>query len=117
MLDAGQFMMELLAMWTEADRGLRRAAIEAHFHDDVRLYDPDGEYNGHDEVEGFSDSLQSRFPGARFRLAEPPRQVANAIRAYWFFGPPERPRAVTGMDFIILDGGKARTLYAFLDPA
>jgi hypothetical protein len=117
MLDAGQFMMEVLAMWTETDRGLRRGAIEAHFHDDARLYDPDGEYNGHDGVERLSDSLQGRFPDARFRLAEPPRQVADAIRAYWHFGSSERPRAVTGMDFIILDGGKARTLYALLDPA
>lgn len=117
MLDPGQFMTELLAMWTETDRGLRRAAIEAHFHDDARLYDPDGEYNGHDEVERFSDSLQSRFPGARFTLAEPPHQVADAIRAYWLFGPPDRPRAVSGMDFVILDGAKVRTLYAFLDAA
>jgi hypothetical protein len=39
------------------------------------------------------------------------------IRAYWFFGPPDKPRAVSGMDFVILDGGQARTLYAFLDTA
>ena len=44
-----------------------------------------------------------------------PQQLGDAIRAYWFFGPPDKPRAVSGMDFVILDGGKARTLYAFLD--
>jgi len=60
---------------------------------------------------------KSRFPGARFTLARRPQQLGDAIRAYWFFGPPDKPRAVSGMDFVILDGGKARTLYAFLDTA
>ena len=56
-----------------------------------------------------SDSLQNRFPGARFTLAEPPRTVGNAIRAFWHFGPPGNPRAVSGMDFVILDGEKRAT--------
>lgn len=115
MLDPAQFMTNVFAMWTETDPGLRRAAIEAHFCDDVRFHGPDGEFTGHDALERFSDSLQSRFPGARFTLAKPPQQLGDAIRAYWFFGPPDKPQAVSRMDFVILDGGKARALYAFLD--
>ena len=49
---------------------------------------------------GFSDSLQSRFPGARFTLTAV-TSIGDAIRASWTFGPPERPDAVTGMDFVI----------------
>ena len=30
-------------------------------------------------------------------------------------GPPENPQAVSGMDFVILHGEKASSLYAFVD--
>ena len=71
---------------------------------------------GYEALEKFTDSLQSRFPGARFALMAA-TSVGNAIRASWTFGPPERTDAVTGMDFVILDGGKISQLFAFVDPA
>lgn len=42
--------------------------------------------------------------------------VGNAIRAFWHFGPSGNPKAVSGMDFVILSG-KASSLYAFVDDA
>jgi hypothetical protein len=39
----------------------------------------------------------------------------NAIHAFWHFGPPDNPQAVSGMDLVILDGDKAANLYAFVD--
>ena len=90
MPDPARFMTEVLAMWTEADPDMRRAAIEAHFLDEVRLSRPDGEFTGHDALERFR-ALQRCFPGARFTLAKPPQQFGDAIRAYWFFGSPGKP--------------------------
>lgn len=55
-----------------------------------------------------------RFPRARFTLTAA-TTVGNAIRASWAFGPPDRPDAVTGMDFVILDGDKISRLYAFVE--
>jgi len=110
-------MTEVLAMWTERDPEARRSAIAAHFHQDVRFYDRDGEMAGQAALEKFSDSLQSRFPQAGFALAGPPQILGNAIRATWYFGPPSNPRVVSGMDFAILDGDKIRTLYAFVNVA
>jgi hypothetical protein len=115
MIDATRFMTEVLAMWTQPDATLRRSALAAHFHRDVRFYDRDGEMTGHAALETFSDSLRSRFPQASFSLASPPQILGNALRAYWYFGPPANPRAVNGMDFAILDGDKVRTLYAFVN--
>jgi hypothetical protein len=112
-----EFMTELFAMWMEPDVATRRAAIEAHFHSDVRFHDPDGEFVGYEGLERFSDSLQSRFPRAQFTLARPPQRLGDAIRAYWTFGPPGTPGAVSGMDFIILSDGRASALYAFVDIA
>jgi hypothetical protein len=56
------------------------------------------EFVGYEGLEKFSDSLQSRFPGAVFRLAGRPQRLGDAIRTYWNFGPPAKPDAVSGMD-------------------
>jgi len=84
------------------------------FHPDAHFQDVDGEFVGYEELEGFSDSLQSRFPGARFTLTAV-TSIGNAIRASLTFGPPERSDAVTGMDFVIVDGDKISQLYAFVE--
>jgi hypothetical protein len=111
-LNETEFMTELFATWIEPDVATRRAAIEAHFHGDVRLHHCDDEFLGYEEVERFSDSLQSRFPGAEFTLAGQPQRLGDAIRAYWHFGPPSKPTAVSGMDFVILSDSKASSLLA-----
>jgi hypothetical protein len=116
-VDATRFMTEVFAMWVEHDVAARRAAIEAHFRPDVRFFDHDGAMAGHAALETFSDSLQRRFPAARFSLARPPEVLGDALRAYWTFGPPEKPAAVDGMDFAIFDGDKIKTLYAFVNAA
>jgi hypothetical protein len=108
-------MTSLLGMWTRSDRTARRLAIEDLFRPDAQFHDKDGDFVGYEALERFSDSLQSRFPGARFTLAAA-TSIGNAIRASWEFGPPERPNAVTGMDFIILDGDKISQLFAFVEP-
>ncbi len=115
MLNEAEFMTELFAMWIESDVRARREAIESHFHEDVRFHDRDGEFVGYEGLEVFSDSLQSRFPAAEFTLAGQPQRLGDAIRAYWHFGPPAKPDAVSGMDFIILSDDKANSLYAFVD--
>lgn len=108
-------MTSLLGMWTQPDRTSRRRAIEDLFRPDAHLHDEDGEFVGYEALEGFSDSLQSRFPGARFTLTAV-TSIGNAIRASWNFGPPERPDAVTGMDFVILVGEKISQVFAFVEP-
>ena len=106
---AKQFMTELLAIWTETDPATRRAAIAAHYHDDIVFHDPDGVFTGYAELESFSDSLQQRFPGQRFEMVGEPSAVGDALRTYWRFGP------VSGMDFAVLADGKVKTLYAFVE--
>ena len=114
-IDVNQFMTEILDMWTETDTAARRAAIESHFDESVTFHDPDGELVGHDGIEAFSDSLQRRFPGARFKFAATPQMLGNAIRGIWQFGPPYNPDAISGMDFAIWDGRRVTALYAFVD--
>ena len=110
-----QFMTEILGMWTQTDHAARRAAIESHFDEGVIFRDPDGEFIGHDGIEAFSDSLQRRFPGAHFKLADAPQMLGNAIRGIWQFGSPDNPDAISGMDFAIWDGPRVTALYAFVE--
>jgi hypothetical protein len=86
----------------------------SNFDEGVIFRDPDGEFVGHDGIEAFSDSLQRRFPGARFRFADTPQMLGNAIRGIWQFGPPENPGAISDMDFAIWDGCRVTALYAFV---
>jgi SnoaL-like domain len=106
---ATEFMTELLAVWTEPDPAIRRAAIEAHYQDDIVFYDPDGVFTGHADLESFSDSLQQRFPGQHFEMVGEPSVVGNALRTYWRFGP------VSGMDLALIADDKVSTLYAFVE--
>ncbi len=99
-------MTEIVGIWTAADVDARRAVIRSHFDEAVWFHDPDGESVGHAGLEAFSDSLQSRFPGAKFTLAAAPRKLSNAIRAFWHFGPSDNPLAVSGTDFIILTSAR-----------
>ena len=46
MIDATQFMTEILAIWTLRDTEARRHAIAAHFHEEARFYDRVGEMTG-----------------------------------------------------------------------
>jgi hypothetical protein len=48
------------------------AVIQSDFDEAVSFDDPDGESVGHAGLEAFSDSLQSRLPGAKFTLAAAP---------------------------------------------
>jgi hypothetical protein len=114
-IDAQQFITEVLRMWTESDPRARRAAIESHFHEDARFYDPDGEFVGYEQLERFSDSLQRRFPGSHFTLVSPPQQLGNAIRAFWHFGPTDGSESIKGMDFVLWDGARIKVLYAFVE--
>lgn len=106
--EATRFMTELLAIWTETDGVSRRASIEAHYQPDIRFTDLDGEFVGYEALETFSDSLQARFPGEQFELVGHPDTLGDAVRAYWNLGP------VSGMDFALLEDGKVRALYAFI---
>ena len=106
---ATQFMTELLAVWTETDPAIRRAAIKSHYQDDIVFYDRDGVFTGHADLESFSDSLQQRFPGQHFEMVGEPSVVGNALRTYWRFGP------VSGMDFAVITDDRVSTLYAFVE--
>lgn len=36
-------------------------------------------------------------------------------RLAWAFGPPHEPRAITGLDIAVVNGGPISALYAFMD--
>ncbi len=90
--NATQFMTEILAMWTETNADARRAIIQSHFDEDVVFQDRDGQFVGHAGLEAFSDSLQSRFPTARFALAESPRRSATPFAPTGTLGHPRTRR-------------------------
>jgi hypothetical protein len=114
MTDPTAFVEEILAMWTNPDLDERLDVIRSHLTTDIRLHDLDGTFEGEAELERFSASLRARFPGARFHPTTPPDIVGDGMRVTWTFGPDAHPDAVSGMDFILWDGTRARAIYAFV---
>jgi hypothetical protein len=41
--------------------------------------------------------------------------AGGSIRAFWHFGPAEKRQAATGVDFVLLNAGRVRTLHTFPD--
>lgn len=114
MTDPTAFVEEILAMWTNPDRDERLGVIRSHLTTDIRLHDADGTFEGEGGLERFSASLRARVPGARFRVTAPPEIVGDGMRVMWTLGPDARPDAVSGMDFVLWDGTRARAIYAFV---
>jgi hypothetical protein len=111
-----EFMEDILGMWTSADAEARSAVQRARFTEDIHFQNQQGEFLGYAGLERFSASVRDRFPTARFSLFGAPEAIGDVFRAFWRYGPPEKPEMVTGMDFVIWDGELAKVLYAFVNP-
>ncbi len=111
-----RFMEDILSMWTNADAEARSAVQRARFTEDIRFQNQQGEFVGYAGLDRFRASMRDRFPNARFSLIGAPETIGDGFRAFWRYGPPEKPEMVTGMDFVIWDGERAKVLYAFVNP-
>ncbi|WP_043833975.1 nuclear transport factor 2 family protein [Muricoccus aerilatus] len=103
-------------VFEEADPARRRAGIAALFTEDAVFADSDGSRTGHDALDRFVEELLARSPGWVFQATGPAQGAQDAGRLAWGFGPPSEPPRVTGLDVILVRGGKIASLYTFLDP-
>lgn len=106
----------VLGIFDERDAARRTKAIEDAFAADCDFVDPNQRHRGRAAVEEAVVRLQAARPGFRFQLTSEPQVIDGAGRVTWAFGPPENPKAVTGMDVVTVSGGRIAVLLTFLDP-
>jgi SnoaL-like domain len=105
----------LQEVFGEGDAARRRAAIEALYTDDCVLYVPPGIFAGRDAVDKFAGDLRETHPDFIYTPHGEPQALHNAGRLAWGSGPPGEKPDYTGLDVIIVRGGKIAALYVFLD--
>jgi hypothetical protein len=116
MVSPESLMTNLLGMWMQSNHATRYAALEHVFRHDIVFHYGDAEYVGFEALEGLSDAMQARYPGAQFTLTEA-STVGNAVRASWTLKAADGRDIEHGTYFATLEGDKVCSLYGFVEHA
>ncbi len=117
MADLTQVVERYLAAFNETDGSRRRELLAALYTSDSTYTDPHVELRGPEQIDGFIDQTQGRFPGFTFRLGGPVDAHHNQARFQWHAGPEGTPDQFVGFDVIVTDGLQIRNVYGFMDAA
>lgn len=100
----------------ETDAEARLAKMNALYQPNVAFFDPTRATTGIPDLNKRISLLQSEHPDFKFSLAKIDSS-RNIVRYYWQYGPASNPRMISGMDLIVVDNGKIRSLNIFVDHA
>jgi len=103
-----------IQVWNDTDSKGRLAKMTEIYQDNVSFFDHDGSVNGLEALNERITRLQQKFTGYKFSLIKIDNSN-NVVRYFWNFGPKSNPKLIAGMDLIILEKGKMRSLHVFLD--
>lgn len=108
-----------VAVWNEADPHRRRAQIEALWTPDGAHISPSYEVRGYPKLEERVNNAHDRWvasEGFVFRLRDEPAAHHSVIKLRWEMIPSSGGVAESlGVDFILLDGGRIRAVYQFIE--
>ena len=93
----------------------RRAAIDEIFHEDAVFYEPNGAYRGRDQIHRIAGVIKATHPDFQYTPLSPPEEVGDGCRVRWVSGPPGRPPAYAGTDFMVARHGRIAAVYLFFD--
>jgi hypothetical protein len=99
----------------EGDAARRRVAIEDLYTDDCVVEAPPGVFVGRDALNRFAGDLRATHPQLVYTPHGEPQALHNAGRLAWGSGPRGQEPDYTGLDVIVVRGGKIAALYVFLD--
>ena len=86
------------------------------FAEDATYTDPLAAVSGGDGIDQFIGAAQAQFAGMQFSLAGPVDAHHDQARFTWHLGAPgNQDPFVIGFDVAILDNGRIRSVYGFLD--
>lgn len=110
-----QVVNQYIAAWNETDPGTRRELIVRTWTDDGSYLDPLMSGAGHDGIDAMIGSVQTQFPGYRFRRASELDAHNNVVRFSWELGPADGPALAGGVDFGVMVDGRLQSITGFLD--
>ncbi len=114
-VDADKIVKEHLSIWSETNKVEREASFGKLYTDNVKLIDPFFTSSGIEKLNGFISELQKNNPGYIFSLAGKVVSHHNTIKFNWNFGSKSEPKKITGTDVLILENGRIKSLYVFIN--
>jgi hypothetical protein len=104
-------------VFNERNVDQRLAALGELYSNDATFYDPEAVVTGRETISMAVDSLLGHFPpDFAFTAAGPAVGHNGAARLFWRLGPPGGPVAVSGTDVALIEHGRIKRLYVFVDP-
>lgn len=104
-----------VAAWNEKDTKKREALLREIYAEDIKMYDSEAAYSGIQAVSDFIGKLLHDDPLFNFSALTPLEALHNGARLYG------QIRTAGGMlhsmDFFLVEDGKVKQLFAFLQPA
>jgi hypothetical protein len=117
MQDVTELVSRYLDTFNETHPGRRRELLETLYTTDCTYTDPHADLHGREQIGGFIEQTQGRFPGFTFTLGSEIDAHHHQARFQWHAGPPEQPDAYVGFDVILTEDGRIRNVYGFADAA
>ncbi|MBC7846911.1 MAG: nuclear transport factor 2 family protein [Flavobacterium sp.] len=103
-------------VWSERDSSIRLKVIESLYAGDSALFHIDHQVNGsmaiNDSVSGLLQHMPKDFV---FSLLKPVVINNDVGRLIWGVGPEGKTPVQTGMDIVVFENNKIKSLYVFLD--
>jgi hypothetical protein len=106
----------LKQVWGERDEILRMNAIESLYAKESTMYEVGEMAIGYDAINNAIGHVLNTLPPIFvFTKLKPIIINNNAGRLVWGVGPEGQPPVVTGMDVVIFENDKIKSVYVFLD--
>jgi SnoaL-like domain len=116
MTDVNRVIQRYIDTWNETDAIRRRALVAEVFSEDASYTDPLAAVRGHDGIDQLVGAAQAQFPGLAFTLGGPIDAHHDQARFAWHLGAPGGAEPlVIGFDVAVLNDGRLREVYGFLD--
>ena len=106
------------SVFNERNSDRRRAALGQLYTEDAILYEPEAVAIGRDAIsQAVGKLLESLPPDVVFTVVADAVGHNGAARLFWRAGPSGGSVGATGTDVALVDGGRIKRLYVFVDPA
>jgi hypothetical protein len=100
--------------WNEKDAAKRNELLALIYAEEVKMYDKDFILKGLESVSGFIGKLIAEDPAYHFAAAKPIEPLQDSARFYGHINTSGG--LLNSMDFFLLEEGKVKHLYAFMEP-
>jgi hypothetical protein len=105
-----------IEVWNETEPDSRRAKIAELYAPEAGYTDPLVQATGAAQIDATIDAVQRQFSGLVFSVVEPVDAHHDTARFQWRLGAPGADEPlVIGFDVAVVEQGRLRQVYGFLD--